>query len=135
MIFLFLFSSLISHCWMYSFLYVLFLMLRHTSASWIHLLYYTWAISFIHIIFVHFALFFPDSLEWPYSSQNLKIHRFWYLNIHLCSWIWLHGTSGMNISLLLFSAHVMILFFASFPFSLKYKFGSTWLILFSCSVC
>lgn len=42
------------------------------------------------IIFV-ILIFLPDSPEWPYCRQNLKIYRFWYLNLHLCSWIWLHG--------------------------------------------
>lgn len=53
------------------------------------------------IIFI-ILIFLPDSPEWPYCCQNLKIYRFWYLNLHLCSWIWLHGNSGMNDSFIFF---------------------------------
>ena len=55
------------------------------------------------IIFV-IIIFLPDSPEWPYCRQNLKIYRFWYLNLHLCSWIWLHGKSGMSDSFIFFSS-------------------------------
>ena len=72
------------------------------------------------IIFV-IIIFLPDSPEWPYCCQNFKIYRFWYLNLHLCSWIWLHGKSGMSDSFIFFPLQVWRVLALKFPFNLKLK--------------
>lgn len=59
-----------------------------TSGYWNRVRHFTVLLSFP-----------PDSPEWPHSCENLRVHRFRYLNLHLRSRIWLYGKSGMFVFL------------------------------------